>query len=122
MAAVLAVLFSRTVTKRLRILTQGVRHLAAGYHNTRVDIRSRDEFGGLGCVFNTIGPLLAEHVRVEHSMALATEVQSSLLPLSDPEVPGLDVSGSCIYCDRVGGAGMAMGVFKDTQYVEYHPK
>jgi len=102
-AAALAILFSRTVTQRLRILTQGVRHLAAGNFNTRVDIRSRDEFGELGRVFNTIGPLLLEHVRVEHSMALATEVQRSLLPQSDPEAPGLDVSGSCIYCDRVGG-------------------
>ncbi len=102
-AAALAILFSRTVTKRLRTLTQGVRHLAAGHFHTRVDIRSRDEFGELGRVFNTIGPLLEEHVRVEHSMALATEVQRSLLPQSDPEVPGLDVSGSCIYCDRVGG-------------------
>jgi len=102
-AAALAFLFSRTVTLRLRILTQGVRHLAAGNFNTRVDIRSRDEFGELGRVFNTIGPLLQKNVRVEHSMALATEVQRSLLPQSDPEAPGLDVSGSCIYCDRVGG-------------------
>ena len=102
-AAALAVLFSRTVTKRLRILSQGVRHLAAGHFHTRVDIRSQDEFGELGRVFNTLGPLLEEHVRVEHSMALATEVQRSLLPQTDPEISGLDVSGSCIYCDRVGG-------------------
>ena len=37
-AAALALLFSRTVTQRLRILTQGVRHLAAGNFNTRVHI------------------------------------------------------------------------------------
>jgi sigma-B regulation protein RsbU (phosphoserine phosphatase) len=102
-AIVLAGWFSRTVTRPLRTLTQGVRHLTAGHFHARVDIRSRDEFGELGRVFNTLGPLLEEHVRVARLMALATEVQSYLLPQSDPEVPGLDVSGSCIYCDRVGG-------------------
>lgn len=102
-AVVLAILFSRTFTRPLRTLTQGVQHLTAGHFHTRVDIRSRDEIGELGRVFNTLGPLLEERVRVAHSMVLATEMQSNLLPQSDPEVPGLDVSGSCIYCDRVGG-------------------
>lgn len=102
-AVALAIWFSRTVTSPLRVLTQGVRHLAAGHFHTRVDIRSRDEFGDLGRAFDTMGPLLEKHFRMEHSMALATEVQRNLLPQSDPKFSGLDVSGSCIFCDRVGG-------------------
>jgi len=102
-AILLAVWFSRTVTRPLRTLVQGVRHLSAGHYNTRVDIRSRDEFGDLGRIFDTMGPLLKEHVRTEHAMTLATEVQRNLLPQSDPQVPGLDVCGSCIFCEQVGG-------------------
>ncbi len=102
-AILLAVLFSRTVTKPLQALMQGVRKRAAGHLDTRVDIRSRDEFGDLADVFNRLGPLLEENVRMEHSLALATEVQRNLLPQTDPDVAGLDVSGTSIFCDRVGG-------------------
>lgn len=98
-----ALIFSRTVTRPLKILMQGIRQRAAGRLDTRVKLDSRDEFGDLARVFNATGPLLEEHFRLENSLAMAVEVQRNLLPSSDPKVPGLDIAGTSIYCQLVGG-------------------
>jgi serine phosphatase RsbU (regulator of sigma subunit) len=44
-----------------------------------------------------------EHRRVQHSLSLAMEVQQNLLPNTDPNVAGLDISGKSTYCDETGG-------------------
>ena len=100
---VLAFAFSRTVSKPLQALVDGSRSLARGNFDARVDIRSRDEFGEMGRVFNSVGPLLEEHYKMRHSLDLAKEVQQNLLPKSDPKIEGLDISAKSIYCDETGG-------------------
>jgi sigma-B regulation protein RsbU (phosphoserine phosphatase) len=47
------------------------------------------------------------------SLALAAEVQRSLLPSQAPEVGGLDVAGKSIPCDEVGGDYFDFMVFKE---------
>jgi serine phosphatase RsbU (regulator of sigma subunit) len=44
-----------------------------------------------------------EHRRVRQSLSLAKEVQQNLLPRENPQVSGLDIAGSSIYCDETGG-------------------
>ncbi len=102
-AILLTVLFSRTVTRPLQALMEGIRQRAAGRLDTQVNIASRDEFGALAQVFNDMAPLLEEHIRLEHSLALATEVQRNLLPSKDPKIEGLDISGRSSFCNQVGG-------------------
>ena len=99
----LALIFSRTVTKPLGALAEGARRLGAGDFGSAVKIQSRDEFGKVGEVFNQIGPQLKERQDLRQSLAVAMEVQQSLLPLHPPELPGLDIAGSSIYCDETGG-------------------
>jgi serine phosphatase RsbU (regulator of sigma subunit)/CheY-like chemotaxis protein len=41
--------------------------------------------------------------KLEQSLALAMNVQRSLLPENDPQIPGLDVAGRSQYCDATGG-------------------
>jgi sigma-B regulation protein RsbU (phosphoserine phosphatase) len=43
---------------------------------------------------------MTEHKK---ALALAAEVQKSLLPRSKPEVPGLDIAGRNVSCDEIGG-------------------
>jgi sigma-B regulation protein RsbU (phosphoserine phosphatase) len=43
---------------------------------------------------------MTEHKK---ALALAAEVQKSLLPQSKPEVPGLDIAGRNVSCDEIGG-------------------
>ena len=130
-AAALALLFSRTVTQRLRILTQGVRHLAAGNFNTRVDIRSRDEFGELGRVFNTIGCDLSD---INHQLCLDVGDSGRFMTLFYAQFdfqaksvrwvraghdPAIVYDPHMSIFEELGGQGMAMGVSKNVAYAEY---
>jgi phosphoserine phosphatase RsbU/P len=103
LVVILAFTFSRTVTKPIRIMIEGARKLAAGHFDTRVQIRSRDEFGEMARIFNRIGPQLKENYDIKHSLELAMEVQQNLLPSTDPSVAGLDIAGRSLYCEKTGG-------------------
>jgi len=103
LVVVLAFSFSRTVTKPIQALADGAMSLAKGQFDAQVDIRSRDEFGDVGQVFNSVGPRLKEHYQMRQSLELAMEVQQNLLPKADPKVEGLDIAGISIYCDETGG-------------------
>jgi sigma-B regulation protein RsbU (phosphoserine phosphatase) len=46
---------------------------------------------------------LKERDRMRQSLFLAREVQQNLLPTENPQIEGLDIAGSSIYCDETGG-------------------
>jgi sigma-B regulation protein RsbU (phosphoserine phosphatase) len=99
----LALVFSRTVTRPLWALEEGARRLGAGDFAARVEIRTRDEFGKMGAVFNQVGPQLKEMQAMRHSLAVAMEIQQRLLPRTAPHLPAIDIAGSSVYCDQTGG-------------------
>ncbi len=101
--AVLAVMFSRSITRPLELLTAASKKLADGNFKARVAIRSRDEFGDLGRVFNQVGPQLDTHVKLQQAMEVAMQIQYNLLPQSAPDLPGLAVSGMAVYSEETGG-------------------
>ncbi len=41
--------------------------------------------------------------RLQQSLDLAMEVQQSLLPEAEPNLPGVDIAGKSVYCDETGG-------------------
>ncbi len=100
---VVAFLSSRAVTRPMRRLVRAATRIANGDLRAKVDVRSQDEIGELGQTFNDMIPKLQEHVQMEQSLAVAQEVQQSLLPAEPPHVPGLDVASRCDYCDETGG-------------------
>ena len=100
---VLALAFSRSVTRPLQILAEGARRLAGGQLETKVKIRSRDEFGDMAQVFNSVGPRLEENYQLRKSLDLAMEVQQNLLPKFDPQIDGLEIAGKSDYCEETGG-------------------
>ena len=99
----LALMFSRSITRPLELLTAASNKLANGNFKARVDIRSRDEFGDLGRVFNQVGPQLDTHVRLQQAMDVAMQIQYNLLPQAAPNLSGLDVRGMAFYCEETGG-------------------
>ena len=100
---VLALVFSRSVTRPLHKLALSASRLAQGDLKARTEIRSRDEFGDMARIFNSVGPRLEEHIRLARSVEVAREVQQNLLPDQAPKVRGLDIAGASIYCDETGG-------------------
>ncbi len=99
----LALRFSRTVTKPLEALVVASRRLAQGDFDAGVDIRSRDEFGDMARVFNQVGPQLKAHAQMRRDLEIAREIQQILLPEKPPSVPGLDIAGKILYSDETGG-------------------
>jgi len=102
-ATVVAVLFSRTVTKPLAQLAEAAQKLAGGNFEARVPISSTDELGVLGRMFNRVGPQLREHYRMRRSLEVAEEIQQNLLPAEPPVLEGLDVYGMTLFSDETGG-------------------
>jgi sigma-B regulation protein RsbU (phosphoserine phosphatase) len=102
-ATFLAFAFSRTVTKPLEALAHAAQKLAGGDFQTRVTINSKDEFGDMGRIFNSVGPRLEAHYRMRQSLDVANEIQQHLLPESPPICSGLDVDGIALYSDETGG-------------------
>ncbi len=103
LAVLLALWFSRTVTRPLELLATAAKKLAAGNFETTVTIKSRDEFAELGKIFNEIGPQLKERYKMRRSLDLAMEIQQSLLPESPPELAGLDIHGMTLFSEKTGG-------------------
>lgn len=94
---------ARRITRPIETLAQAAGKLAQGDITARADVRTGDELQSLADTFNSVGPRLADQLRLRDAMSLATEVQRHLLPQQFPGIAGLDVAGRSIPCDEVGG-------------------
>jgi sigma-B regulation protein RsbU (phosphoserine phosphatase) len=74
-----------------------------GDFNQKVRVVSNDELGNLGDGMNEMTEGLVERDRMRRSLNLAKEVQQTLLPRTDPELKGLDIASTSVYCDETGG-------------------
>ena len=108
LTSVVALAFSRTVTKPLAQLSAAAKKLSGGDFEAGVSIASGDEFGSMGRIFNAIGPQLKEHYRMRRSLEVAEEIQQNLLPESPPELAGLDIYGTTLFSDETGKPFWAM--------------
>jgi sigma-B regulation protein RsbU (phosphoserine phosphatase) len=77
------------------VVAKNGRHVPILIHGSTL----RDDQG------NVIGNMAFVTDMTEHkkALALAGEVQKSLLPQSKPVVPGLDIAGKNVSCDEIGG-------------------
>jgi len=77
------------------VIAQDGRHIPTLIHGSTL----RDDGG------NVIGNMAFITDMTEHkkALALAGEVQKSLLPQDKPVVPGLDIAGKNVSCDEIGG-------------------
>ena len=101
--AVLALTFSLTITLPLEMLSRAAQKLAKGDFDSRVSVKSKDELGDVGRVFNRIGPQLKEHYQMRRSLEVAMEIQQNLLPEAPPLFSGLEIYGMTLFSDETGG-------------------
>jgi phosphoserine phosphatase RsbU/P len=99
----LALLFSRITTRHLGTIVHDFKRLGRGDFSTRLNLRFNDERDLIVTAFNQIMPRLQEHLRMRRALGLAKDVQQSLLPRSDPRLPGFDIAGASLYCEETGG-------------------
>lgn len=98
-----ALLGSRTITRSLLQIATAAKRLSGGDFSVRLNVRTGDERDQVIQAVNEMGPKLQDHLRIYNSLQLAKEVQRRLLPHQKPDIAGLDVAGTSIYCDETGG-------------------
>lgn len=80
---VLAMICSHLLIRPLRVLTEGARRLGAGETDVRVDLKSQDEFGALGRVFNDMAQNIEKQTELLESQVRENqELLLSILPAS----------------------------------------
>jgi sigma-B regulation protein RsbU (phosphoserine phosphatase) len=80
-----------------------VRRIGKGDLERELQLQYSPEFVKLSNEINTMTAGLRDRMRLRHSLALAMEVQQSLLPSGAPNIEGLDIAGHSAYCDETGG-------------------
>lgn len=109
MAILLALVINLIVSysKNLDLLfnneTSILERVSRGDLSRLVPIATNDEFGLIADHTNTMIQGLRHRIQLISALKLAEAVQQDLLPQHAPQYPGLDVSGTSVYCDETGG-------------------
>jgi len=100
---VLAVGAARGLARPLVSIADHVRRVGSGDFDARLDLRAARELVDVSSELNRMAGGLKQRLELEQSLAVAMQVQQSLLPQGPPTAAGLDVAGRSRYCDATGG-------------------
>ncbi len=102
----------QTIIRKFQQLQAGIREIASGNLNYKVQLEGQDEIVELGQHFNFMSDRLKKNIketrekdRLEHEMAIAQQVQQSLVPppTNLPNVEGFQVASAIKTATEVGG-------------------
>ena len=96
-------MLSKNIVDPINRMVEVLRHVRKGEYTRRLQVVTNDEIGYAGDVVNEMTEGLEEREKMQRSLNLARQIQQNLLPKENPDVPGLDIAGSSIYCDETGG-------------------
>ena len=99
----LTILLTRNLSIPFKEIIQTLRWVRSGHFDKKVQVTTNDEIGYTGDVINEMTDGLKERQRLQRSLDIAMEVQQNLLPNKNPEIEGLDIAGTSIYCEETGG-------------------
>jgi sigma-B regulation protein RsbU (phosphoserine phosphatase) len=102
-ATLLGLVFSRRLSRPMQKLTAHVARVGGGDFDARLDLNEAREFQHLSGEINTMAAGLKQRMELEQALALADQVQQSLLPNRMPKVAGMEIAGQSAYCDLAGG-------------------
>ena len=122
LAAIGIIPVSRRMTRNLSALTDGVRQIARGDFQTRVPVRSPDEFGLLADAFNQMAKdleahqkLVVEQERLRRELELSRLIQNEMLPRGPLKSGIAEVKGLSIQASEVGGDFFNYFALSDTE-------
>ncbi|MEJ2638929.1 MAG: SpoIIE family protein phosphatase [Desulfosarcinaceae bacterium] len=101
--ATATLLVTRNLTAPVRDIIAGLKRISVGRFDRPVRVTSNDALGYTGDIINEMMVGLRERDHLRDALALADEVQRNLLPNKAPVAAGLDIAGSCRYCEQTGG-------------------
>ncbi len=109
-ALVMGLALARSITSSVHELFMGTERVRQGDFTHRININTKDQLGELAGSFNqmtgsieTLLQTAAEKKRLEEELRIARQIQMSLLPRGQLDVPGLGVTALCVPAREVGG-------------------
>ncbi len=99
----LTILLARNLSIPFKEIVRTLKWVRNGRFDKKVQVTTNDEIGYTGDVINEMTEGLKERERLQQSLDIAMEVQQHLLPAEDPQIEGLDIAGTSIYCEETGG-------------------
>lgn len=102
-AVVLGLLLARHITSPILRLREHAQRIGHGELDARLQLKSAREIEELARDLNQMAAGLQEAMATKQALAIADEVQQSLLPQAPPRVEGLGIAGHAAYCDATGG-------------------
>ncbi|HSV92158.1 MAG TPA: SpoIIE family protein phosphatase [Desulfobacterales bacterium] len=103
LAVNLIVSYSRNLKLLFRNETTVLEQVTRGDLSRMVPVATRDEFGLIAGHTNTMIEGLRHRTELISALKLAEEVQRTLLPAGPPQLDGVEVAGTSIYCNETGG-------------------
>jgi len=108
------ILISGGVSRKVNALKNGVERVSKGELDYTVEVKGRDEISELARHFNKMSVDLKQHIedlkkttaekeRLVNEIAIARNIQESLLPDSVPEISGIDIAVFSLPARIVGG-------------------
>jgi len=99
-----------TITRSVGDLYEATQFVGRGDFTHRVRVLEQDQLGALGLSFNQMTGSITrlmeeqrERQRLEHEVAIASEVQQQLFPKAFPSLPGLELGAVCSPARVVSG-------------------
>ena len=83
--------------------TNVLEKVSQGDLSKKVPVATQDEFGIIAGHTNSMIDGLRHRIQMINALKLAEEIQKNLLPETSPRHPMLDMAGTSIYCDEIGG-------------------
>ncbi len=99
----LIIAFSHNLNMLFSTQTDVLERVSHGDLSKKVPVATKDEFGVIAGHTNSMIDGLRHRIRLLNGLKVAEEVQQNLLPQQPPRIPGLDIAGTSIYCDKIGG-------------------
>lgn len=110
MALIAGLALARSITRSVHGLFLGTERVQRADFTYKIAVTAQDQLGELARSFNSmtssIEDLLrqaAEKKRLEEELRIAHEIQMSLLPQGDLQMPGVTVTALCVPAREVGG-------------------
>jgi sigma-B regulation protein RsbU (phosphoserine phosphatase) len=103
LTVLLGVVLAVAAVRPILALVAHARRIGEGDLEHELHLDHTPELAQLSAEINAMTAGLRDRMRLRHSLALAMEVQQTLLPSDTPMIEGLDIAGHSIYCDETGG-------------------
>jgi len=95
--------YSKNLKMLFQVETGVLESVTNGDLSKLVPVATSDEFGVIATNTNKMIHGLRDRIRILTRLNVAKGVQENLLPNNAPDFPDIDISGTSLYCEEVGG-------------------